>query len=139
MLLGGAGADRLWGHIGRDVLAGGLGADTLFGGAGADTFLFASAADSGILPGSYDTIRDFGAGDVIDLAAIDADGDAANGDTAFTSVARFTGAGAELRIFGFNGSDFYKVTADLDGDRRADFTLYVRTDGSVLTAADFTG
>ncbi|HEX8257295.1 MAG TPA: putative Ig domain-containing protein [Allosphingosinicella sp.] len=138
-LLGDAGVDRLWGHSGHDVLAGGLGADTLFGGAGADTFLFASALDSGNLPGSYDTIRDFDALDVIDLAAIDADGDAANGDTAFSSVARFTGAGAELRIFRFNGGDLYKVTGDLDGDRAADFTLYVRTDGTILTAADFTG
>ena len=31
------------------------------------------------------------------------------------------------------------MTADLDGDRTADFTLYVRTDGTILTAADFTG
>ena len=138
-LLGDAGLDRLWGHSGRDVLAGGLGADTLFGGAGADTFLFASAAESGNLPGSYDTIRDFDAADVIDFAAIDADGDAANGDTAFSSVPRFTGAGAELRIFRLGGGDLYKVTTDMDGDRMADFTIYVRTDGTILTAADFTG
>lgn len=134
-MLGDAGADRLWGHSGRDVLAGGLGGDTLFGGAGADTFQFASAADSGNLTGSYDTIRDFDAADLIDLAALDADGDAANGDTAFTFTPRFTGAGAELRIFRFNGGDLYKVTADLDGDRAADFTLYVRTDGTILAAA----
>jgi hypothetical protein len=71
-LFGGAGHDRLFGGAGGDVLVGGLGRDFLSGGAGADTFRFddkdAGDATNGPLS---DVILDLGAGDVIDLLAVD--------------------------------------------------------------------
>ena len=71
-LFGGNGSDMLFGGAGRDLLVGGLGRDFLSGGAGADTFRFddRDAGDATAGPGS-DVILDLGAGDVIDLLAVD--------------------------------------------------------------------
>ncbi len=71
ILLGGAGNDRLLGEGGRDTLTGGAGADVLTGGAGRDRFVFSSYGDFS-LQGKPDRITDFGAGDQIDLSALDA-------------------------------------------------------------------
>ena len=74
--------------------------------------------------------------DVIDLSAIDADGDAANGDTAFTMVADdFTGAGAELLVVRIGRSQL-QIRLDVDGDTHIDFRADVFT-YSGLTAAEF--
>lgn len=81
-LLGNAAANTIAGRGGNDVLQGGGGADQLAGGTGADTFRFATAADS--TPAGHDTIvagdgaaafelPGAGAGDRIDLTAVDAD------------------------------------------------------------------
>ena len=76
-LTGNAGANMLWGMGGGDVLTGGGGADVLKGGAGTDRFIYAALADSAVSAAGKDTIRDFSAGDKIDLSAIDADGNPA--------------------------------------------------------------
>lgn len=69
VLRGGAGADLLRGRVGDDTLRGDAGADivigsngddSLFGGAGADTFRFSAGQ-------GFDTIRDLGNNDTIDL------------------------------------------------------------------------
>ncbi len=114
--------NTLSGAGGDDTLAGGGGRDLLTGGAGHDVFVFARIGDSS--PGSnHDAITDFVSGtDRIDLRDIDADGDAGNGDTAFSFLGvdkAFTGAGGELR-FVKAGS---LLQADIDGDGVVDFEI----------------
>jgi Ca2+-binding RTX toxin-like protein len=87
-LRGGRGNDALYGEGGADVLQGERGADQLWGGAGADKFLYAATADSGLDPATLDTIRDFAAGDRIDLHLLDADGVLA-GNQAFANITYF--------------------------------------------------
>ena len=65
---GGAGDDAINGKSGADVLTGGDGADTLTGGPGGDTFVYTAVSQSTVA--APDTITDFGAGDRIDLSAI---------------------------------------------------------------------
>ncbi|TKD21814.1 calcium-binding protein [Rhodobacter capsulatus] len=137
-LIGGDGTDTLLGDAGNDVLISGRGADQLTGGQGADVFVFANVFDSGTGAG-FDTITDFKRteGDRIDLSDIDANRHAA-GDAAFTflGTGAFTGAGAELRVISL--STGWRVMADLDGDRTADFILFLSgTDMAAPVAADF--
>jgi Ca2+-binding RTX toxin-like protein len=61
VLSGGGGRDKLVGKSGNDFLDGGSGNDVLIGGKGADTFYF-----SGNLK-QIDVVKDFGAGDTIQL------------------------------------------------------------------------
>jgi Ca2+-binding RTX toxin-like protein len=82
-IVGSGGANSLNGSGGGDQLCGLGGRDVLTGGSGADTFVFLTLADSGIKASTRDVITDFiaGSGDIIDLSAIDANGNAA-GDPA---------------------------------------------------------
>lgn len=62
LLDGEAGNDTIYGGAGNDTLVGGKGNDLLFGGEGKDTFRFS--------PGDgHDVIRDFSAGDALDIYA----------------------------------------------------------------------
>jgi hypothetical protein len=84
-----------------------------------------------------DVIADFTTGDRIDLSAIDADGNAANGNTAFhfsTATGPLTGQAGELRVVLIGAVQL--VCADTNGDRQFDFAINVTADHS-LTAADF--
>ncbi|MGK9167432.1 hypothetical protein KXR53_35285, partial [Inquilinus limosus] len=93
-------------------------------------------AQSTVAYSGKDTIADFAAGDRIDLSAIDADGDAGNGDTAFAfGTGGFTGAGAEVRIVAF-ADGRQGVYLDVNGDRNPDAIINVIADHA-LTAADF--
>ena len=66
-VVGGNGADVLYGLDGDDRLEGGFGADILFGGAGADRFSLSLSSDS--IASAYDTIMDFETGiDTISFA-----------------------------------------------------------------------
>ncbi len=134
-LIGGAGADDLQGGAGSDTLNGGLGADLLQGGTGADTFVYGATAESS--GSGIDQILDFESGDKIDLSAIDADGNAANGDTAFTFIGEsaFTGAAGELRAVFANGA--WTVEGDTNGDGVADLILSVTAPNHDLVATDF--
>lgn len=78
-ITGGGGADTLFGLDGDDTLRGGAGADTiwggrgadqLWGGAGEDVFVFRADDAAGPAAGGRDWIRDFEAGDRIDLSRI---------------------------------------------------------------------
>jgi Ca2+-binding RTX toxin-like protein len=135
-LTGSAGANSLWGMAGNDVLTGGGGADALKGGVGADTFIYKAASDS--LATARDSIGDFShaEGDRIDLSAIDADGNAANGNTAFTFIGSgaFSGAGHELQVVTSGGVQL--VQADLNGDKVADLSIVV-VSATTLVAGDF--
>ena len=135
-LFGGRGRDELIGGANADTLKGGLSPDLLTGGTGADVFVLASLADS-LLGMASDRIRDFKRGDdQIDLSAIDADGDPANGDQAFAFVGRagFTGAGGEV---GYRAeAEQMVVELDINGDRSAD--AEIRLDGQFfITSGDF--
>jgi Ca2+-binding RTX toxin-like protein len=129
-LLGGADDDRIRGGLGDDVIDGGEGLDRLSGKDGADRFVFTDASHSAA--GAGDVIADFESGDLIDLSAIDADGDSLNGDTAFVFIgsAAFSGTAGELRLTDRG------VAGDVDGDGVDDFA--VRLPGAApLVEADF--
>jgi Ca2+-binding RTX toxin-like protein len=136
VLTGNAVANTLSGGAGDDVLTGGLGADLLKGNAGNDTFVYTSIADSTVAPVGKDVIADFTTGDKIDLSAIDADGNSANGDTAFSfGTGGFTGHAGELRIVDFHNG-LQGVYLDTNGDKTPDAIINVISDHA-LTAADF--
>ncbi|MGO1078164.1 hypothetical protein [Inquilinus sp. CA228] len=134
-LTGDTGANTLWGGNGDDVITGGLGADFLKGGAGNDSFVYTSVADSTVAAAGKDTITDFTTGDRIDLSAIDADGNAANGDTVFSfGPGGFTGVAGELRVVDF-GDGRQGVYLDVNGDKTPDSIIVVYADHA-LTSAD---
>ncbi|KQZ18043.1 heparin lyase I family protein [Caulobacter sp. Root1472] len=131
---GGDGNDRLLGGSGNDILIGGAGVDTMDGGAGKDVFQFMAMSDLPI--GKYETINAFESGiDKLDFSAIDADGKAANGDTAFTLVNQFHGVAGEILISHPAGANYYYVQLDNNLDHIADATLIVY--GPTLVASDF--
>jgi Ca2+-binding RTX toxin-like protein len=133
-LKGDAGNDKLFGEDGADVLHGGFGADQLSGGAGADRFVFTNLSESGTAASARDRIIDFEVAgeDVIDLSAIDAV--AGGADNAFAFVTAFTGAAGQL--VARDGGAYSLVLADVNGDRVADFAIYVDA-ADPLTASDF--
>ncbi|WP_343717832.1 calcium-binding protein [Inquilinus sp.] len=138
IITGSAGANALWGLAGNDVLTGGGGADALKGGAGADRFVYTAISDSTTVAANRDSINDFShaEGDRIDLSAIDADGNAGNGNTAFTFLGggAFTGAGHEVRVVA--GGGLQSVLIDVNGDKVADMQINVIS-ATTLVAGDF--
>ena len=136
-LTGDTGANRLVGGAGDDVLAGGGGGDLLQGGAGNDSFAYVALSDSTVAAAGKDVIADFTTGDKVDLSAIDADGNAANGNSAFhfsSAPGGFSGQAGELKVVTIGGVQL--VGADTNGDRIIDFAINVVADHA-LTAADF--
>ena len=136
-LIGNGAANVLSGLGGTDILIGGGGADRLDGGLGADTFRFLLASDSDA--SAPDTIVFFdapgvGAGDVIDLSAIDAD-TLTTGNSAFTFGSTATG-GLSLARQGTSTL----VRGNTDADAAFEFAILI-TDGATAhtsyTAADF--
>jgi serralysin len=136
---GGKGADTITGGAGSDVIWGNLGADMLRGGKGNDLFDYNAVAES--KADAADTILDFARGDRINLARIDADGNAANGDTKFAYLGdgAFTGVAGELRVSAHpQHSRAWVVEADVNGDKVADLTIYlVGPAGFLPLAGDF--
>ncbi|HEY0087126.1 MAG TPA: calcium-binding protein [Allosphingosinicella sp.] len=125
---GGEGNDLIRGNGGKDSVQGGLGADELWGGEGADRFVYTGTAESPALAAGTDWIKDFEVGvDKIHLRPIDANGNAADGLTAFSFIggSAFSGTAGELRVIS-NGSASF-VQADINGDGNADFAIQVTT------------
>jgi len=129
-----AGNDILMGGDGNDVLIGGTGRDVLIGGAGNDHYVFNAVSDS---PpgGGRDVIKDFVAGDVIDVSGIDANTTVAN-DQAFTFIgsAAFTHTAGEMQARFLGGNTL--VSGDVDGNGQADFQV-VLSGHVTLQVSDF--
>ncbi|HTV68875.1 MAG TPA: calcium-binding protein [Rhizobiaceae bacterium] len=122
-LRGLAGKDTLLGNKGDDKLTGGIGADKLTGGLGADRFIFNSVAESRAA-GGIDKIVDFSRAqkDKIQLDLIDADTtQAGNQAFSFIGTKAFSGKAGELRYAKASSGSI--ITADLNGDGKADFTV----------------
>lgn len=101
-------------------MVGGSGTDTLTGGIGADTFVWQNIRETGATRSTADVITDFNrkAGDLLRVSGIDADGNAANGDTAFSFIGHaagnpFTAAG-QISWYG-DGTDTY-IMFNTDAD-----------------------
>ncbi|MDN3714071.1 calcium-binding protein [Paracoccus cavernae] len=140
---GGRGNDMISGAFGNDTLRGGLGEDTLVGGGGVDVldggaeqmrdvFVFNTAFESG-LGANADRIANFVSGtDAIDLSAIDGNGSGAgNGAFAFSG----TTAAAHSVWYAAEAGGL-RVSGDVNGDGRADFSIVINGVASV-TADDF--
>jgi Ca2+-binding RTX toxin-like protein len=119
VLIGDLGDDILRGGKGNDRLNGGEGADILIGGLGVDRFRYSALIDSTME--RSDTIQ-FNQRDQIDLRRLDANA-TRSGNQAFRFVAdrEFSGEAGELRLFES------RLLADVDGDRKADFALNLRS------------
>jgi parallel beta-helix repeat protein len=133
-LIGGAGADRLFGGDGDDWLEGGAGADILSGGLGADKFVF---RPEDIADRTVDRITDFSAsqGDRIVLSLLDANVHTTQDDKfAFIGTKGFSGTAGQLRYEIKDGGAY--VYGDVNGDKIADFTLFVANVSS-MAASDF--
>ena len=108
-LEGNRGADALDGGAGADLLIGGPGNDGLTGGAGADVFRY-TAADEGI-----DTIADFAAEDVIDVAeALSGFEDGVSEVDDFVAIVG-GGADAILQVDRDGGADGFQALALIKG------------------------
>ncbi|HEX9931755.1 MAG TPA: calcium-binding protein [Allosphingosinicella sp.] len=136
-IFGGAGGDVLKGGTGNDVIEGGALGDAITSGSGADRLVYRTIADSS--GNACDVITDFHFGnDRIDLSLIDANV-ATAGDQAFAFVgsAAFSGKAGELRAAFDSGTNLWAIQGDVDGDRVADFQLYVSTGAGPPPEADF--
>jgi serralysin len=133
-LIGDGSVNEIHGSGGADTIVGLGGADVLTGGADADTFMYNAILDADDDFVELETIEDFvsGSGDVIHLANIDTDPDAA-GDQGFAFIgtdAFSTTAEAQVR---FDDGVFY---ADTDRDVGAEMAIAL-TGVTSVTAADF--
>ena len=111
-LVGGGGVDLLQGGLGADVLIGGDGADSLDGGAGDDRFVYDTPSAM-----HNDRIRDFTAGDRLDLSAL---GATFIGESQFSGKPAALGS-AQLRLF--YGTDSTTLVLDSNGDGTGDAVL----------------
>ena len=125
--------DTLTGNALANSLTGGAGRDMLTGGAGNDRFVYLAAGDSGA-GANADRILDFGAGDILDLSAIDADANSVGTDEAFTHVAAFSGVAGQFTLAFDGGSNMTTLLADADGNGAADFSILFTGDVTTLTS-----
>lgn len=123
ILYGEGGQDDLQGSAGADKLIGGQGRDSLTGGLGADRFIFLRLTDSTADAETCDVITDFGvaAGDLVNLAALDADLTSVGNQTFRLVEGGFTGQAGEL-IQALTDEGLL-LQADVTGDGLCDFAL----------------
>lgn len=134
-LNGRSGGDTLDGGSGDDIIYGGYWQDFLIGGEGNDTFVYKRLSDSHVND-AEDVIKDFSAGDVIDVRQLDANKNKAGNQTFdFIDSDFFHGRAGELRVSYQPGGDS-RIEADVNGDKKADFTVYIEGD-HFFAAADF--
>jgi Ca2+-binding RTX toxin-like protein len=132
------GNDTIYADAGNDVVTGNVGVDDMTGGAGSDRFRYAGTAatgyHSGVGAGRRDRIRDFGAGDKIDLASVDANATLA-GDQSFQFIAGapFSRPG-QLRWQYVGAGTLIQLSTDADTAPEFEIELTTRV---ALTAARF--
>ncbi|MFZ0407717.1 MAG: calcium-binding protein [Cyanobium sp.] len=121
-LSGSGTANQINGAAGNDTIQGGAGADSPLGGEGGDLFVYASPSEAGLGSGSRDLIGDWGHGDRIDLASIDARSDQ-GGNQAFIWIgsAPFSALG-QLR-YGLLGNGQGLLEGNCSGSLAADFQI----------------
>lgn len=138
-LLGGGGDDRIVGGQLNELIVGGTGRDVLAGGLGSDRFYFDGVADSAPDRAHADVIRDFdkASGDTLIFWDFDADTTVEGvQQLRFIGEAAFSGAAGELRcdLLRHGGA---VISADVDGDAQADFTVVVWGDVHAVTDLQF--
>lgn len=145
-LFGNGGDDILFCFSGRDIVTGGLGADQIsiddgFSRPMRDIVIYETLLDSGTTVDTRDNILSFEAGgtatsDQINLRAIDADR-RTPGNQAFTIVSAFTGVAGEMTLI--DDGTGTVISLDVNGDTRADSTIYVALafGSPALSAVDF--
>jgi Ca2+-binding RTX toxin-like protein len=135
---GGAGDDTIIGGRHGDYIDPGAGAARLTGGGGGDyfvvddadaTMIYRSRADS--VSGQADEIEGLGAGDVIDLSAMDADR-FADGNQAFTLVDSFSGAAGEAMLVYVEEEDGTELWLETNGKGLPDMVI-------IMWGGDHTG
>lgn len=129
------GVDTMFGGSGDDTLYGGGKADIMSGGTGNDTFTYfvGLGTENESKVGAADHITDFQTGDKIDVSFMDADGNAANGNSAFTfSASASTQAGT---CWVESHDDGQHVFFNINGGA-ADMEI-ISDDSHVFTASDF--
>ncbi|MEA2869253.1 MAG: serralysin [Bradyrhizobium sp.] len=130
------GIDTMFGGSGNDTLYGGGKADIMSGGTGNDTFVYyvGVGAENESKVGAADHITDFQTGDKIDVSFMDADGNAANGNSAFTFSAN--GPSTQAGTYWFEQhDDGQHVFFNINGGA-ADMEI-ISDNGHVFTASDF--
>ena len=130
------GIDTMFGGSGDDTLIGGGKADIMSGGTGNDNFVYRIGLGAGneSAVGAADHITDFQVGDHIDVSAIDADGNAGNGNSQFT----FSNGGATTQAGKFwfeQHDDGQHVFFNINGGA-ADMEI-ILDNNHQFTAADF--
>jgi Ca2+-binding RTX toxin-like protein len=139
ILVGSSFNDTLTGSTGSDRLVGAAGRDTLAGNGGNDVFDLDNVSESGITSATRDVIKDFLAGDRIDLASIDAIGTTTAND-AFSFIGKnafsTTNASGQLRFAYDSAANLTIVYGSTDADVDAEFSIEL-TGNITLTAADF--
>ena len=130
------GIDTMFGGSGRDTLYGGGKADVMSGGTGNDNFVYfvGLGTENESAVGAADQITDFQVGDKIDVSFMDADGNAANGNSAFTFSAG--GATTQAGKFWFEQhDDGQHVFFNINGGA-ADMEI-ISTNDHLFTVSDF--
>ena len=135
LMLGGGRKDTMSGGDGDDTLVGGAGADLLRGNAGDDTFRYQSPSDSRFSLPLRDLITGFGAGDKIDLSAIDAD-TGGSGNQAF-HLDGTRGSAGDIGVRFDAANDRTIVTLYVDNNATVDAAIMLSGNHSKLDAGDF--
>lgn len=139
---GGAGNDYIYGGDNNDIVDGGAGQDTLSGGEGADIFRFSGIEHSE--PGAVDMVLDFanpgpgGAGDLLDLSAIDANtGIPGNQNLLYGGSEGNGPLTMEVGYFWFVNNNSYTIL-NANIDTQDDIDLRISIDDGVLLASAYT-
>jgi Ca2+-binding RTX toxin-like protein len=128
-LIGSLDDNSIIGNAGNNLIVGSYGKDTTTGGAGYDVHVWQSIDEIGSFNLDPDIVTDLNRaeGDILDFGAIDADGDAANGDTAFTFIGTadhlFTAPG-QISFAHVYGTDTY-ILLNTNADPAADAIIQV--------------
>jgi Ca2+-binding RTX toxin-like protein len=140
VIFGGKGSDTIEAAPGDDRIYGGKGADVINPDAGADIIYYKSLADSTTNEAGRDIIKFERGVDKFDVSAIDANANKA-GNQVFSWAGlseTFSGKVGEMHyryLFNNpNGPNYSVIEADVNGDKKADFQVYISDIGQYLSS-----